>query len=380
MLKFNFYPDCYYVSAFLAQGKGKRVVQSLENFPGIFNITTTTGRGTLLTKKRLFKPQISPQEDMLRLTVHKNVVDRVLKHIISEAQLYLSGTGAIYTAPMQKALFHEQDIPKETHPPKDASINFEDAHYEIQENLVSITCIVQSGKADDISKAALQLGSPGPVISFGKGKGVRDRMGVIRIAISSEKELIEVIVGAFDSDRIFESMVEAGKLDLPGMGFIYSRPIEKGIVNLPSTVDPNQAASYGQMIKAIDDLKGNTEWRSTGSLISDSKQKTRKYLSNLYNLICVCDRGEGEDAAYAAMAAGAGGATISYGKDLTHPTSRVSASGISMSHEKEMVELAIAPDNLDTILERMLATNIMDEPGKAFFYTLPVPKALTYLG
>jgi nitrogen regulatory protein P-II 1 len=54
-------------------------------------------------------------------------------------------------------------------------------------DLVVITCIVQRGSADDVMKAANKAGATGATIYFARGTGVRERLGLLGIAIQAEK-------------------------------------------------------------------------------------------------------------------------------------------------------------------------------------------------
>lgn len=99
-----------------------------------------------------------------------------------------------------------------------------------------ITCIVQRGKADDIVKAAQEVGAQGATISFGRGTGVRERLGVLGITVEVEKEVIQVVVSSEQADRVFEQMFLAGKLDTPGLGFMYLTPLEKAATFIPHEI------------------------------------------------------------------------------------------------------------------------------------------------
>ncbi|MBN2301654.1 MAG: P-II family nitrogen regulator [Lentisphaerae bacterium] len=99
-----------------------------------------------------------------------------------------------------------------------------------------ITCIVQRGAADVIIKAAQEAGAQGATIHYAKGTGVRERLGLLGIAVEAEKEVINVVVSTDQTDRIFEKMYLAGKLDTPGMGFMYTTPLEKAATYIPREV------------------------------------------------------------------------------------------------------------------------------------------------
>jgi len=99
-----------------------------------------------------------------------------------------------------------------------------------------ITCIVQRGLADPIVKAAREAGAQGATVFFARGTGVRERLGILGVAVEVEKEIINVVVSADQVDRIFEKMYLAGKLDTPGMGFMYITPLEKAATYIPPDI------------------------------------------------------------------------------------------------------------------------------------------------
>ncbi len=99
-----------------------------------------------------------------------------------------------------------------------------------------VTCIVQRGVAEDIIKAAQDVGAQGATVYYARGGGVRERLGVLGLAIEVEKEVINIIVATDQIDRIFEKMYIAGKLDTPGMGFMYVTPLEKAATYIPHEI------------------------------------------------------------------------------------------------------------------------------------------------
>ncbi len=90
-----------------------------------------------------------------------------------------------------------------------------------------ITCIVQRGLADKIIKAATEAGAQGATVYYARGTGVRERLGVLGIAVQAEKEVVDIVVARDQVDRIFEKMYLAGELGTPGMGFMFVSPLEK---------------------------------------------------------------------------------------------------------------------------------------------------------
>ncbi|MCK5667308.1 MAG: P-II family nitrogen regulator [Thiotrichaceae bacterium] len=99
-----------------------------------------------------------------------------------------------------------------------------------------ITCVVQRGVADDIIKAAQDAGAQGATTYFARGSGVRERLGILGIAVEVEKEMINIVVANDQVDRVFEKMYLAGQLDTPAMGFMYVTPLEKAATYIPQDI------------------------------------------------------------------------------------------------------------------------------------------------
>ena len=99
-----------------------------------------------------------------------------------------------------------------------------------------ITCIVQKGAADAIVRASRAAGAQGATVYYAKGSGVRERLGVLGVAVEVEKEVISIVVAADQVDAITEVMYDAGRLDTPGMGFLYVTPLEMAATYVPPDV------------------------------------------------------------------------------------------------------------------------------------------------
>ena len=99
-----------------------------------------------------------------------------------------------------------------------------------------ITCIVQRGIADTIVKAAQEAGAQGATVYYARGEGVRERLGILALAVEVDKEVINVVVAEDQADRILERMYIAGELDTPGMGLIFLTPLEKAATYIPREI------------------------------------------------------------------------------------------------------------------------------------------------
>jgi len=103
-------------------------------------------------------------------------------------------------------------------------------------DVTMITCIVQRGIADKIVHAAQEAGATGATMYFARGEGVRERLGILALAVEAEKEVIIVAVADDQADHIFERIYIAGELDTPGMGFIYMTKLDKASTHIPQEV------------------------------------------------------------------------------------------------------------------------------------------------
>ena len=99
-----------------------------------------------------------------------------------------------------------------------------------------ITAIVQRGKADDLVKAAQEAGAQGASIHYSHGRGVRERLGILGLAVEAEKEVINIIASTDQVNRIFERIYMAGEFDTPGMGFMWVAPVEKAASFIPPDI------------------------------------------------------------------------------------------------------------------------------------------------
>lgn len=99
-----------------------------------------------------------------------------------------------------------------------------------------ITCIVQRGAGDDIVAAAQDAGAQGATIYYARGTGVRERLGILGVAVEVDKAVVNIIVSTDQVDRIFEHLFVVGQLDTPGRGLMYVTPLEKAATYIPKDV------------------------------------------------------------------------------------------------------------------------------------------------
>ena len=96
-----------------------------------------------------------------------------------------------------------------------------------------VSCVVPAGKGDTVLKAARDLGVGAGIVYHGRGTGVRERLGLLGIAVEAEKEIVAMIVANERRDMIIDELFEAAELDATAAGYIYATSVDKAAVYIP---------------------------------------------------------------------------------------------------------------------------------------------------
>jgi nitrogen regulatory protein PII len=241
--------------------------------------------------------------------------------------------------------------------------------------LGGICAIVQRGQGDAVARVLLDAGVCVPTIHFGTGTGIRDKMGLLRITIPAEKEIIHAYASNHEIDGLLEQMIETGRLDRPGSGFIYTFGVKKGLVNIRvRRGERRRAASIEQIVTAIDRLQGGTEWRHRRSIAQTRTPLKKRYIQHLADLVLLCDGGTGPELVQAAMAAGAGGATLAAVKHIRPPDSPLNA----ISPARDACSLVVPRDSVEAIIGALGAAGAFTDRCHGQVHVKPTFKAFTY--
>ena len=292
--------------------------------------------------------------------------ENILHLIATAAKLHIPGNGSVYSEDVDLTESHEL-INEDTMGKVVSSKN------QFYSDLVGICCVVQRGQGDAIAKVVLETGSAVPAITFGIGTGIRDKLGLLRITIPAEKEVLNLVCTSWDAEEVLEAMIAAGKLDQPGKGFINTYPVRKGILNTKISSGKHlHAASMEQVINAIDNINGNLEWRKTGD---QSRSNNNRTFFGGRDLNVICNEGTGLALVKAAMSAGGAGATIERLKLL----GKAESDDKYLSRAREVCKLMVPETKLPDIFEAMKKAGAFEKQAQAMVYNSPVPKAFTYM-
>ncbi len=91
--------------------------------------------------------------------------------------------------------------------------------------MLAIVAIVERGKADYVVNRAKKAGAKGATILYGRGTGESEVKKFLNIQIESSKEVIIILSEKEKCKQIFDEIVEAGKLNNPGTGIIFTFPV-----------------------------------------------------------------------------------------------------------------------------------------------------------
>lgn len=88
-----------------------------------------------------------------------------------------------------------------------------------------IIAIVERGKAQVIVDAAKEVGASGATIFYGRGTGESEVKRFLNVQIEASKEVIMILSGKDELRTVVEAMVDAGDLEDPGRGIIFTVPV-----------------------------------------------------------------------------------------------------------------------------------------------------------
>ena len=370
------YKEIRRITAVVHHSDGMAILTTLQE-SGVVDGHMASGRSIALEDKKGFlgigarSVIVEDPIEIFSFLVSPELEHTVLDIFIRMGRLAIPGRGSIYSEGISLLKAHQLCAENSAATPAAGK------GLPLLTELMGICCIVQRGQGDAVARVALDTGTCVPAIIFGTGTGVRDKLGLLRITIPADKEVITLGTGPHDADAIMDLMIDTGKLDQPGKGFIYLFPLNKGIVNTKISIGtPKHAASIEHIISVIDEVKGGTQWRSRFGSASSDGGSQRKYLSNLIDLTLICNEGRADELVKSAMAVGAAGATISRLKHVRPQDSDMAA----ISPAREISDMIVDVGQIEAIIAALEEAGAFDDKTHGLLYSRPVPKACTYLG
>lgn len=306
-------PECRTVAKLefeVPQGMARPVLRELEGI-GIQDVLVQSGRLSQLAPPARFsliardRLEESPST-IIRTWVPPALEKTVLGLVSMVCKLDIPGRGSAWSQEVQlwcpRAFARNLDnIPL---PQVETVMEFQ--HF--LSGIVGIQFILQRGLASLVARSALDQGTCVPGVVFGQGAGMRDKLGLLRITIPAEKEVLQIMVPDHDALGITLRLMEEAKLNQAGKSFISWFPVRQALLNTRLHLGrQGHAASMEQVIGAIDNLKGDTLWRRRFDL---HDQAAVPGLKDLTAIQVLSDEADAPELSALAMAAGAPGGTV----------------------------------------------------------------------
>lgn len=347
-----------------------------------------------LVKTRVLLPgTVTTLEDspvnILRFTIPRKFSQQVIESISNVAEFFIPGRGTILS----------QDLIEFAHI-EPSEINFEALKLGKQDEesepgrrrkrgeetgsksesvmlrkLSYVICVLsEPGSGEFMAKVALDLGVCVPVVTHGRGTDLRDQLGLIRITISPDKEVVHLIMPEQDSESIIKLLIEQGRLDRPGRGFIYQTPVSWGIVDTRLKIGKQTAAaSMEQIIAAIDQIKGSTTWRKRLDAESHETAVKSSYMpQDNCELAITAEEDKIDDFISACMKVGAAGATTSRIVPIMENDDEVTSTMVrsAISVPANMVEsvVGVLLENSTINKDNIQRIHVLDSPA-AYVHT-----------
>ncbi len=256
-----------------------------------------------------FRLEISgSRSELYRFYVPPEFEAAAARRVAEAADLYLPGRGTLFAETVDVLAMGAPAFD----PARIASSHPDRGCDKPLENHTVLCCIVQRGMGEALERTVLEMGLCVPYVSFGKGMGLRNKLGLLRITIPVDKEILYFVVPERDADFLEDLAVHKARLDRPGQGFIYRFNVRAYAVNLRvRSGKRSHVASMEQVISALDELRGSSEWRRFTAVKPTTHDKRRSAPdASLVCLSLIAEEGSVGRFVRAAMDAGAGGATL----------------------------------------------------------------------
>jgi nitrogen regulatory protein PII len=307
--------------------------------------------------------------DIFRFTVPRETSGQVIEQLVKIADLHIPGRGTVFAQDLIE--FSKEPFSINHQALSDCERPVYDLN--ILKKLSYVVCVLSlPGSGENLARIALDLGICVPVVTFASGNDIRDQLGLIRITISPEKEIVHLIMPEQDSDSIIRLLVEQAKLDRPGRGYIYQTPVGMGLLDTRlKTGKQRHAASMEQIIAAIDSLKTGTAWRKRLDANGDISGDATLLPQDNCEISIISDEDRIDKLREACLSVGATGAT----------TSRVTP---EITGDKEvnsnMIRSAISvpADKINEVVDALLEVSTIREENTDRIHVLDSPAAYVH--
>jgi nitrogen regulatory protein PII len=367
------------ITAILHKDAHHKVWSGLKN-AGVYHIHHEPGRYPVLGLKKGFlssilnsDPIIDNPMSIFSIIVFPDIENEVMEIVRKSADLQIPGHGSVYSEDI--TVYHENSLYFVTD-----TIQADKPKEKFFKGLTGIFCILPRGFGEPVSKILLENGIGVPTVTYGSGTGLRDKLGLLKITLPREKDILKLVVNSSDAEHVMNFIIEAGQLESPGRGFIYEYPVKHGLINTRVSLDGSRhTANIDQIIAALDRLHGNVEWRKRSSNNSYTNSN-RNFFSGV-DVHFYCNEGFILEIIKELRKLGVSGSTMKTLKLISKNEDAVELEHeprIKISPARESCNMLVPEKNLPEILEELEKIGAFGSEIQGMLYTTQIPRAFTY--
>jgi hypothetical protein len=298
----------------------------------------------------------------------------VMRRIAEAADLRMGGRGCIFA---QRGVIL-----------RGTPLHFDEAKLEAlcgsgdelpSEDYACICCTVSRGQGESLAAAVLELGLCVPIVFFGFGVGLRDKLGLLRITVPVEKEILWFLVPRSDAELVEKTLIPRARLDVPGHGFLYKNFVHAPVVNLRVRQGKRvHAATMEQVIAALDEVRGSRDWRRFSTKTDDLSGSGKKAsggtggTGGMRGLFFIGEEEEVELFRQTAMANGARGATLNHLELRSYRAGSQELFAPSGSRSRELCDSIIPAAIEETILTQVEKAGLFAAGRSCLLKTFPL--------
>lgn len=370
------------VSAIIPQHHAQYVLAEISKTHGLGAIQFDA-RGTLQHDRwyQRFLPMINPENEYLQFILPQSNVDGFVDFLIRTARLNLPGAGAVFTIPCTN---YATSAPEYFCESRATLCDVEPENFNLKKEQSALFALIQSGRTEAAIRSSMQAGSHGPIVYFAEGRGTRDQIGWLKITKKPYEEVIMALVDRVDKEAVAKAIVDAGRINMPGGGVLYDQPVDKCLVNLPTSMGGRNAlASEHQVVAAIDELMGNTNWRDRSAMASaenvpGGKNQKGNQDQAVRLLTLLVPRKHAYTIMDAAISFGAGGANVTYVKHLGGEMDRDEKTGFAFHHEMGLIRIVLDESKIAQIRQEVLAYCAEEDIGNLTVFEQKINTVIRY--
>lgn len=298
----------------------------------------------------------------------------VMRRIAEATDLRMGGRGCIFA---QRGVIW-----------RGTPLHFDEAKLEVlcgsddelsPEDYACICCTVSRGLGESLAAAVLELGLCVPVVFFGSGMGLRDKLGLLRITVPVEKEIIWFLVPRSDAELVEKTLIPRARLDVPGHGFLYKNFVHAPVVNLRVRQGKRvHAATMEQVIAALDEVRGSSDWRRLSTKTDDYSESGKKTSAGMRGLFFIGEEEEVEIFRQTAMANGARGATLNHLEMRSYRAGSQDQFTPPESHSRELCDIIIPAAIEESVLTHVEKAGLFAVGRSCMLKTLPLENPVSF--